>query len=443
HGESLGDHGEATHAYFIYDSTVRVPLIVRTPWGLRGRVKAQTSGVDLFPTVLDLVGLPAVKGIDGRSLARLVFDPAADLGRLAYSETYFPRYHFGWQHLRSLRNGAYKYIDAPVPELYDLAKDPGEATNIYKAFSKRAEDLRLALEAMTARAEEKAPEKQKLDPDTLQRLAALGYVGNVVDVDPRAVLPDPKEKLRLFELMNAAKAEGKKARLDGAIRKMRAVVAEDPGIIDAHLTLGNWLARARRPDDAIAELKRVLELRPDNDLAMLNLAHLYQARGENEKALQGFRSALQLDPKNSQARYQLGALYVDMGRLGEAEAEFQRVVAASPGMGAAYNSLGAIAFGRGDVAEASRLVGKARELEPDVRFGAYNQARILEAKGDLAGAEASYRRELETYPDHGKARFNLAQLLRQRSDRTGYLAELRAGVEKSPDFGPCYFFLAP
>src|SRR5262249_57061608 len=111
-----------------------------------------------------------------------------------------------------------------------------EATNIYKAFSKRAEELRQALEAMTASATEKAPEKQKLDPDTLQRLAALGYVGNVVDVDPKAVLPDPKEKLRLFALMNASQAHGQESRLDQPIRHIPALVAEDPRLTDPHPT---------------------------------------------------------------------------------------------------------------------------------------------------------------------------------------------------------------
>ena len=157
HGESLGDHGEATHSFFIYDPTTRVPLIVRTPWGWRGRRPAQVSSVDLMPTVLDLVGLPQQPGIDGRSLMRALLDPSADLGHVAYSETYFPRYHFGWQHLRSLRDGQYLYVDAPQRELYDLAQDPGETTNIYDAHRKRAEDLRAALNEFGRAGTEAAP----------------------------------------------------------------------------------------------------------------------------------------------------------------------------------------------------------------------------------------------------------------------------------------------
>jgi arylsulfatase A-like enzyme/Tfp pilus assembly protein PilF len=441
HGESLGEHGEASHSYFIYDSTTRVPLIVRTPWGLQGRVKAQTSAVDVFPTILDLVGLPPEPGIDGKSAARLLFDPGATEPRVAYSETYFPRYHFGWQHLRSLRDGAWQFVEAPTPELYDLAHDPAETANVYKANSRRGEAMRAQLEALAGGGVQKAPEKQKLDPDTLQRLAALGYVGNVVDVDPEAKLPDPKDKLPIFQLMNAAKAEAQDEKTEEAVAKMRKAIALDPGIVDAHLTLGTWLAKLNRADEAIAEYKKALELKPDNDLAMLNLAYVYRGRGQFEAALEGYRAVLRQDAKNTQARYQLATLYLDLGRRADAEAEFKATVAANPEMGAAWNSLGALAFVKGDLDDADRLVRRGLELEKRVRFGSYNLARIAEARGERPKAEELYRRELEIYPDHGKARFNLAQLLRERGDRTAYLAELRIALEKSPEFGPPYFFL--
>jgi arylsulfatase A-like enzyme/Tfp pilus assembly protein PilF len=446
HGESLGDHGESTHAYFIYDSTTRVPLVVRTPWGWRGRRATQVSSVDIMPTVLDLVGLAPEPGLDGRSLIRALADPGAQLGHVAYSETYFPRYHFGWQHLRGARDGKYLYVDAPQPELYDLANDPGETTNVYKAYSKRAEDLRASLEALGVTGSEAAPDRRHLDPETLQRLAALGYVGNVIDVDPKAVLPDPKEKLKLFQMLNAAKTLAQeKDDLDGAVATMKKVIAEDPGIMDAHLTLGNWLARLKRPEEAIAAFKQALALKPDDDIALGNLARILRARGRTQDALDAlevFRAALRVNPKNPQSWYQLATLYLDLGRMDEAEVIFREALSANPKMGAAYNSLGVIAFQQGRAAEAESLVGKALALEPRLRTSLYNLGRIREAKGDDAGAEQLYRRELEMYPDNGRARFNLAQLLSTRGDRAGYLAELRQGVEQAPEFGPCYWYLA-
>jgi arylsulfatase A-like enzyme/Tfp pilus assembly protein PilF len=442
HGEGLGEHNETAHAYFLYDSTTHVPLIIATPWGDTGKSRAQVTSVDILPTVLDLAGLPQQEGIDGRSLARVVLDPGADPGQVAYSETYFPRYHFGWQHLRSLRDGRYKFIEAPEPELYDLAKDPGELTNVYKAFSKTADAMRVAMNGLTKDEKKPAPEREKLDPETLQRLAALGYVGNVSDVDPDAVLPDPKSKAHVFEMMSQAKDAAQEDHLEEAVATMRKVLAEEPQIVDAHLTLGNWLSKLHRTEEAAAEFKATLALKPDNEIAMVNLANVYRGQGKSDAALQGYKTALTLDPKSPQTWFQLATLYLDLGRVDDAEATFRQAVEKNPKMGAGYNGLGVIAFKRGKMEEAERLVRKGLELEARVRTGRYNLARILEARGDTAAAESLYRAELDTYPDHGRARFNLAQMLREKGDREGYLRELQQGVEKAPEFGPCYFFLA-
>ncbi len=441
HGESLGEHGETSHAFFVYDATSHVPLIVRTPWGDRGRSGAQVSSVDIMPTILDLVGLPPQPDLDGRSLApALLGAPLAS--RPAYTETYFPRYHFGWQHLRAMGDGRWHYVEAPEPELYDVRADPGEMTNVFKTNSVHADELRAAMAALVGAAAQAAPERQKLDPETLQRLAALGYVGSVAEVDPAAVLPDPKSKLALFNLMGTAKDEAQAGHTDEAIASMQRVIAQDPKIVDAHLTLGNWLVKAQRLDDAVAAFKEALALKPDNEIAMTNLARVYKTRGQNEAAIEGYRSALKVDPKSPQNWYQLATLYLDLDRVEDAEVTFRKALENNPKMGAAYNSLGVIAFAQGRVEEAERLVRRGLELESRVRTGRYNLARILEAKGDRAGAEALYRAELETYPDHAKARFNLAQLLRAKGDGEGFVRELAAGVESAPECGACFFYLA-
>jgi arylsulfatase A-like enzyme/Flp pilus assembly protein TadD len=447
HGESLGDHGESTHAYFVYDATTHVPLVVRTPWRIRGRRSVQVSSVDLMPTVLDLLGLPPQPGIDGRSLARELLDPAAaSPDRVAYSETYFPRYHFGWQHLRAIRSRAYKYVEAPEPELYDLAQDPGETKNIYRGFSARAENLRLRLEELTRQESGVTPERRSLDPETLQRLAALGYVGNVIDVDASAVLPDPKEKLPLFAMMNAAKRLAQdEDKVEEGVARMREVLRRDPKIMDAQITLGNWLLRLRKPDEAAEAFKQALALKPDDDIALGNLASVLMAHGKQQDALAAlevFRTALRVNPKNPQSWFQLARLYLDMGRVDEARSSFTEALAANPKQAAALNGLGAIAFENGELPKAETMVREALALEPRLRTGRYNLARIREARGDVAGAEALYREELETYADNGRARFNLAQIRRAQGDRTGYLSELNDCVAKAHEFGACYFYLA-
>lgn len=446
HGESLGDHGEATHAYFVYDSTMHVPLVIKTPWNDRGRNASMVSSADIFPTVLDLLGLPPVKGpIDGVSLAAGIVDPKAKVGGSAYSETYFTRYHFGWQHLRALRNDEYTYVDAPEPELYDRRADPGETSNIFKAYSARAEDLRLKIEALAKTDSGKVPERKSLDPDTLQRLAALGYVGNVIDVNPNAVLPDPKLKLPLFQKMNRAKDLAQDDNVEGAAALLKEVVTEDPNIMDAHLTLGNWLVRLKRGEEAIESFRRALALKPDDDIALGNLARLYLSRGRKsdaEDALRVFETALSRNPKNPQAWFQLAVLSMDMGDADKAKHSFVRAAEENPKMGAAWIGQGALAFAAARLPEAEQMIRKGLELEPEAKGGRYNLARVLEAQGRFAEAAALYRSELSTFADHGKARFNLAQLERQRGNLTGFIAELRISTEKAPDFGPAFFFLA-
>jgi Flp pilus assembly protein TadD len=215
--------------------------------------------------------------------------------------------------------------------------------------------------------------------------------------------------------------------------------------MDAQITLGNWLLRLRKPDEAAAAFKQALSLKPDDDIALGNLAGVLMAHGKQQDALAAlevFRTALRVNPKNPQSWYQLATLYLDMGRLGEAKSSFSEALAANPKQAAALNGLGAIAFQAGDLQKAETLVRQALALEPRLRTGRYNLARIREARGDAASAEGLYRDELQTYADNGRARFNLAQLRRARGDRPGYLAELDDCVKQASEFGACYFFLA-
>src|SRR6266850_598257 len=133
HGESLGDHGEQSHGFFIYESVIRVPLIIRAPYsGMQGRrVADPVRSADVMPTALDLLGVPVPSTVEGRSFVPLMTGDATDLGLETYTEATYPLHHFGWSDLRALRSGRFKLIAAPRPELYDLQNDPDEARNIF------------------------------------------------------------------------------------------------------------------------------------------------------------------------------------------------------------------------------------------------------------------------------------------------------------------------
>ncbi|PYR07113.1 MAG: hypothetical protein DMG00_17380, partial [Acidobacteria bacterium] len=138
HGESLGDHGESTHGFFIYESVLHVPLMILAPYdALRGRRVADTvRTVDVMPTILDLLGMHLVDAVDGQSVVSMMTGSVRELELAAYAEAVYPRFHYGWGDLRSLTSGRFKYIEAPRPELYDLAQDPTETRNLWPQSSR-------------------------------------------------------------------------------------------------------------------------------------------------------------------------------------------------------------------------------------------------------------------------------------------------------------------
>ena len=194
HGESLGEHGERDHGIFVYESVLRVPLIIRAPAIEPRRVESVVRLVDVLPTALDLLGLPVPK-TDGASLTGVMNGKRQDLD--AYAESIYPR-RFGWSPVRSLREGRFKLIDAPRPELYDLDRDPFEQHNIYSERPGTASAMGQHLSSFTDGtiwSELPDPRIELAPPDVRERLAALGYVsqGPLGGPPERRALRDAKD----------------------------------------------------------------------------------------------------------------------------------------------------------------------------------------------------------------------------------------------------------
>lgn len=446
HGESLGEHGEGTHGLFIYDATMRVPMVMRTPYGAtRGRRVSQVvRSHDLMPTVLELLGLPAEPGLDGRSLAP--FLAGAKLDDLdAYSESLYARHHYGWSELKALRAGRFKYIEAPRPELYDLELDPGERENLFDARRPLAE--RLGAELLKAGAEQVtdgAAPQATVDPETRERLAALGYIGSFV-ATPKADgerLADPKDKIEIFNLMFAASENAGKETPEQVIARFEKVLAQDPNVLDAWIMLGNEYFKKRDYRGAIDKYQRALSINPDYDLATINLASAYRSMGEYDAAVVGYERYLAKDPKNAYVIYQLGELYVDMGRLDEAESTFRKAIALDERVASAENALGVVAFKRGQLDQAEQHAQAALKKSADVKLAHHNLALIAEQRGDVARAKLEYRAEIEAQPDAWKAAFNLARLHEQLRERAEAEQAYRKALEMNPRFAEGYFYLA-
>lgn len=450
HGESLGEHGEATHGFFIYQSTMRVPLLVRAPYDLMAgrRVADVVRSIDVLPTVLDLVGVPTGEQFEGTSLVPLMTGAKRELGLAAYSEAVYPRFHFGWSDLRSLTAGRYQYIAAPRPELYDLARDPGESNNLYperRALGDRMQHELASLEQRVSAGGRASTPAVEVDPDARQRLAALGYVGGFVSTTTSdgGGLADPKDKIQLFNLMTRARETARRdTTSDEGLRALERVVREDPNVIDAWFMLGNEYYRRHAYRKAIDQYRRALALKPDYDLVVINMANAYRALGRDLEAMVGYRRFMELDPKNAQIRYEAAQILIDNGELDEAEKQLRRALDLQPALAAARNALGVVALKRGDTAAAEKDIAAAIAEKPDVRLAHYNLALLAERRGDFARALAEYRKEIELHPTSYKAAFNLGQLYGRLGDPDAQIDAYRRAIDMNPDFAEGHLYLA-
>jgi arylsulfatase A-like enzyme/Tfp pilus assembly protein PilF len=447
HGESLGDHGERTHGFFVYESVLHVPLMIRAPYdGLRGRRVADlVRSVDVMPTALDLLGIPLADKVEGQSLVPLMTGAVRDLGLAAYAEAVYPRYHFGWSDLRSLTSGRFKFIDAPRPELYDLAQDPTETRNIYDERRALGDRMAAVIKAADPGGRADARPAVDVDSDARARLAALGYVGTFVTAPAadRSRLADPKDKIELFNLVMTARERIHDDRdSEAGLKALRDVVAKDPQVIDAWVMMGNEYSRRREFTRALECFQRALALKPDYDLAVFNMANVYRTMGKDDEALVGYQRLLALDPGNAQAHQEAAQVLVDQGRLDEAQAELTRALELTPAMAAARNTLGALRLKQGDVSAGEREIRAALQQKADLRLAHFNLAVAAEQRGDLTGAVAEYRKEIELQPKSYRAQFNLGKAYERLGNNAEQLTAFRAAIESNPDFAEGHLFLA-
>jgi arylsulfatase A-like enzyme/Tfp pilus assembly protein PilF len=454
HGESLGDHGEAAHGFFIYNSVVNVPFVVRAPFAAtRGRrVGDPVRSVDLMPTALDLLGVAPPAGISGVTLAPLLTGARQELALDAYSEALYPLHHYGWSDLRALRSGRYKVIDAPRPELYDVERDPQEAANLYEGRRQLGDRLIGQLRSLEGRftKTEAALPAADVDPEARQRLAALGYVGSFVATasDARTGRADPKDKIGVFNKLGLATEMTKEAGPDGTsqfpevVALLQEILDNDPEVIDAWFMMGTQHMTHGQPEKAVQFFQKTLQLKPDYDLAVHNLAQAYRRMGNDEAALAGFEHYLTLDPKDAFVHYQMGEIWLDRGDTPKAEGLFRRALELDPQVAAAKNALGVLALQRGDVPTAERLIKEAIATKPTLRLGHFNLALVAEQRGDIRTAEREYLEELKAHPDSFKAAFNMSRLYEQVGDREGQIAALKQSIESNPRFAEGHIFLA-
>jgi tetratricopeptide (TPR) repeat protein len=447
HGESLGEHGEHGHGYFVYEQVTHIPLIVATPYSrTHGRVVASVvRSIDVAPTVLDLLGFAGALPGTGSSLVPLLSGAGSERGD-GYSESYYARFHYGWSELRAVRTKRWHFIEAPTAELYDLSSDPGETVNLATRELSTVDRLRSTLSDFEresiAKLAATAPVEE--DEETLRKLASLGYVGgtSVADGASWRTLPDPKDRLPVYDRLNKIREVVKEGKTDEAIPLLESVLKDAPEVIDAYYTLGNCYFKKKSFIEAARYYRKTLEMRPDHDYAMIGLADTLVAQGKTDDAIAGYEHFLKQDADNAQILYRLAQVQLDAGNDEAAAANFRKTLAVEPDTARAEVGLGVVAFHDKRPAEAKAALARALALDPKARWARYNMALIAESEGDTASAIADYRAEIAGHADAYKAHFNLGRLLGRSGDAAGSIAALKTCVELEPNWPIGRFYLA-
>ncbi|HEY3380441.1 MAG TPA: sulfatase-like hydrolase/transferase [Vicinamibacterales bacterium] len=436
HGESLGDHGEETHSMFVYESAIRVPFILWRPGLLPPArvVSTQVRATDLAPTILDVVGAPALKTDDGRSLRPLIEgrDPAA--APVVYAETFLPQFYMSWAPLRAVRDERWKYIEAPRPELYDLATDAAESQNRIGERAQAAQALKQQLDRLTGGVGgEMTP--ARMDREALEKLASLGYVGAgaepVVDA-VRQQKADPKDMIAVFNRLRRANSAVRERRFADALPILRDVLAQDPANAFAQLVLGSAHMGMGEYRQAIAQYRRYLELVPTSAYAHHWIAICALRMGDQGSALREAEATLAIDARFTDARIMKGGILASRGEYVGALVELRAAVAADPAKPMIRLDLAKVLAEAGQSLDAQIEYETLLKLQPDYEPALTGLGVLYAKRGRMDDAASALQRAVELQPGDNEARFNLGLIYERQGKSADARAEY-ARIAASPD----------
>jgi len=336
HGESQGEHGENTHGYYIYQSTVKVPLVFILPGGPRDkRIKEPVGLVDILPTVCSLLGIESPKGVQGKDLNPYFegqSQPYPD--RHIYCQSLGPTTYLA-NSLLGVVNARYKYIQTTRPELYDLIEDPQELDNLIDSQSNRARIMKDKLQQileLTVRDEAASDAKHKLDEQSLKRLESLGYLGGSVSEDFSfdQSKEDPKDAIDYHVLNMKLGGLVSQEKFDLARQVCEELISKRPGFYKPHFDLAKISGQEKKYEDVIKLLDKTLELKPGYILAHEGLANTYQSLSKFDEAIVQYLKILEIEPDNVEVYFHMASLLYDEGRFVEADKYLTKELESNP-----------------------------------------------------------------------------------------------------------------
>jgi len=386
HGEALGEHGETTHGIFLYDETIRVPLLFKLP-GERfagTRINGRARLVDVLPTMLETAGIPVPPAVQGESLLGMLKAPTAgqtkgaktsatssevSAERPAYAESDYPHRTFGWGSLRSLRTGKYLFVEAPRKELYDQSADPKAEHNLSASSAAVTNTLTSQLDAFRQKtSSSKEAPKVAPDPGLQERLNALGYVATD---STSSAMPgvkdtgaDPKDKVEVVNLLHRAEMAKEDMRFTEAVPLLERVIAMEPDLPITYLQLGTALTSLKDYQKAVPVLRKAVEMRPDLTIPRYQLGSALFETGDFPGAIEQLEIAVSRSPQWPEALFSLATAYARVDRLPDAIREYQKLIEVRPNHYGAHLLLGRAQALTGDATAALPNLMIAAELQP-------------------------------------------------------------------------------
>jgi arylsulfatase A-like enzyme/Flp pilus assembly protein TadD len=439
HGESLGEHGEDEHGFFVYNATTHVPLIVKPPAAGGHQPGRRREPVETTAIAASLLQLAGVKdSIERQVQAKSLFAASSDNPDAAYSETFYPFSSFGWSPLHAVESERFHYIDAPLPELYDLDSDPGETHNI---ASQQPATVAILKEKLQQRLANNPFQRHdatpgNLSPDAQEKLRALGYFGFHAAVSPeqlKAGLADPKDKLP--ELNAILKAQDAFRRRDDEAGEaiLLKLQEQDRNLYVIPFLLGESALRRKTWERAADEFQRCLELNPTFDNAMTGLAQALFKLGRRDEARTWLQKTLQNNPENYRAWYQIGLLEAG-NDPSAALAAYKKAIAIQPNFSLGQRELGLALFQQKDYAAAVTHLEKTLSLGLD-------DAHLRNFLGICYGHTSrplksiqSYQAALKLDSQLAEAHLNLALALQTAGKTSQSRAEYATACQLEPKF---------
>jgi len=362
HGEAFGEHGEIGHSIFVYDTTLRVPLIIaggHTP--ANAVVNAPVTLADLAPTIANWMGFGTfdADGVDLRS----VINGAPAPQRALYAESFAPLLDFGWAPLRSLRRDDMKAIAAPRPELYELKTDPDERRNVIEGRADVAREMTERIDRISST--ELPSRSEPADEEAVARLRALGYASGGA-ARSTGTRPDPKDRIAIASRI-ASVTSGE---LQGPAveRALNEVLRDDPGNTQAHLRLGYVFAESGRCAAAESQFAAAIAGGLTSADAHLGLAMCQAQRGATAAALATLRGARRVEPGSPLVEANVGLIELEAGRVDGAIVALRAALATDPDLHQARFALARALARSGQreaaLAEASTLLQRLPATAP-------------------------------------------------------------------------------